>query len=62
MKHRQAIQMGLFVLRTFAQDEEIQTIHLPIVFTAILDIVNVRSSTSVSWSGDLTSNSTKNFS
>lgn len=30
-----------FILKNFAQDEEIQTIHLPIIFGAILDIVDV---------------------
>jgi len=37
----QAIRMVLFILKTFSQDEEIQTIHLPIVFSAIMDIVDV---------------------
>lgn len=38
----QAIRMASFILKAFAQDEEIQTIHLPIVFVAILDILDVR--------------------
>lgn len=37
----QAIRMVQFILKNFAQDEEIQTIHLPIIFGAILDIVDV---------------------
>ncbi|KAK7025465.1 hypothetical protein VNI00_015993 [Paramarasmius palmivorus] len=35
----EAIDMVLFVLKTFSQDEEIQTIHLPLIFTAVLDLV-----------------------
>ena len=33
--------MVSFVLTTFAQDEEIQTIHMPLIFTAILDLLLV---------------------
>ncbi|KAI3621823.1 hypothetical protein WG66_015956 [Moniliophthora roreri] len=36
-----AIDMVLFVLNTFSQDEEIQTIHLPLIFTAILDLMQL---------------------
>lgn len=36
--------MTTFVLNTFSQDEEIQTIHLPIVFAAIMDVLEVESS------------------
>ncbi|KAL0565856.1 hypothetical protein V5O48_016166, partial [Marasmius crinis-equi] len=38
----EAIEMVLFVLTTFAQDEEIQTIHLPLIFSAILDLLLLR--------------------
>ncbi|RDB28675.1 Protein dopey [Hypsizygus marmoreus] len=38
----EAIRMVLFILTTFAQDQEIQTIHLPIVFAAILDIIDLQ--------------------
>lgn len=31
-----------FVLQTFSQDEEIQTIHLPVIFAGIVDLINVR--------------------
>ncbi|KAF9270860.1 hypothetical protein L218DRAFT_952937 [Marasmius fiardii PR-910] len=41
-QHFEAIDMAEFVLTTFAQDEEIQTIHLPLIFTAILDLVLIR--------------------
>jgi hypothetical protein len=34
--------MVLFILRTFAQEEEIQTIHLPIIFASITDLLDVR--------------------
>ncbi|KAG7099897.1 hypothetical protein E1B28_001698 [Marasmius oreades] len=37
-EHFEAIDMVIFVLTTFTQDEEIQTIHLPLIFTAILDL------------------------
>lgn len=37
----QAIQMALFILKTFVQDEEIQTIHLPIIFAGIVDLLDV---------------------
>lgn len=37
-----AIKMVSFILETFSQDEEIQTIHLPIAFSAIVDVLNVR--------------------
>jgi len=33
--------MVLFILKNFSQDEEIQTIHLPIMFTAIVDLLDV---------------------
>ena len=39
----QRIRLAMFVLKTFSsQEEETQTIHLPIVFSAILDVINVR--------------------
>lgn len=35
--------MALFILRTFkAQDDEIQGLHLPVVFSAVMDVLNVR--------------------
>lgn len=35
--------MALFILRTFnVQDEEIQGLHLPVVFSAVMNILNVR--------------------
>lgn len=34
--------MALFILRTFkVQDEEIQGLHLPVVFSALMNILNV---------------------
>lgn len=40
--HSQAIRMVMFILKTFSlQDEEIQLIHLPVVFSAIMDVLNV---------------------
>ncbi|KAG6813245.1 hypothetical protein H0H92_012882 [Tricholoma furcatifolium] len=36
----EAIRLVQFVLKTFAQDEEIQTIHLPIIFAAVLDLID----------------------
>ncbi|KAG6841563.1 hypothetical protein C0991_009598 [Blastosporella zonata] len=38
----EAIRMVQFILKTFAQDEEIQTIHLPIIFAAILDLIDLQ--------------------
>ncbi|KAF8079121.1 Dopey, N-terminal-domain-containing protein [Lyophyllum atratum] len=38
----EAIRMVQFILKTFAQDDEIQTIHLPIIFAAILDIIDLQ--------------------
>ncbi|KAG6911306.1 hypothetical protein DXG01_002145 [Tephrocybe rancida] len=38
----EAIRMVHFILKTFAQDDEIQTIHLPIIFAAILDLIDVQ--------------------
>ncbi|KAG6851405.1 hypothetical protein H0H93_005803 [Arthromyces matolae] len=37
----EATRMVHFILKTFAQDDEMQTIHLPIIFTSILDLINV---------------------
>jgi hypothetical protein len=34
--------MVLFILRTFPQEEEIQTIHLPVIFASIADLLDVR--------------------
>ena len=40
----EAIRMTKFLLETFqVQDEEVQTIHLPIVFSAISESIRVRS-------------------
>jgi len=36
--------MALFILKSFTQDEEIQSIHLPIVFTALVDLLSVSKS------------------
>ncbi|KAJ7103154.1 Dopey, N-terminal-domain-containing protein, partial [Mycena belliarum] len=38
----EAIRMVLFILRTFTQEEEIQTIHLPIIFASLTDVLDVR--------------------
>jgi hypothetical protein len=39
----EAIRMTKFLLETFqVQDEEVQTIHLPIVFSAISESIRVR--------------------
>jgi len=35
------IQLSKFILQTFTQDDEIQTIHLPIVFSALFELVEV---------------------
>ena len=35
--------MALFMLRTFhVHDEEIQGLHFPVVFSAIMNVLNVR--------------------
>ncbi|KAG6879371.1 hypothetical protein C0992_003191 [Termitomyces sp. T32_za158] len=41
-KDIEAIRMVQFLLKTFSQDDEIQTIHLPIIFTAVLDLIDVQ--------------------
>lgn len=39
----QAIHMALFMLRTFhVHDEEIQGLHFPVIFSAIMNVLNVR--------------------
>ncbi|KAF8640453.1 hypothetical protein AX17_000117 [Amanita inopinata Kibby_2008] len=38
----EALQMVLFVLKSFSQDEEIVTIHLPILYSAIVDFVDLQ--------------------
>ena len=39
----EAIRMTKFLLETFqVQDEEVQTIHLPIVFSAVSESIRVR--------------------
>ncbi|KAF7307364.1 Dopey-N domain-containing protein [Mycena indigotica] len=37
----EAIEMILFVLKTFVQDEEVRTIHLPIIFASLVDLVDI---------------------
>lgn len=37
----EAVQMMAFILNSFAQDEEITTLHLPIAYTGIVDVVDV---------------------
>jgi hypothetical protein len=37
----EAVQMMAFILNSFAQDEEITTLHLPIVYAGIVDVVDV---------------------
>ncbi|KAJ6601434.1 Dopey, N-terminal-domain-containing protein [Mycena vulgaris] len=44
----EAIRMVLFILRTFAQEEEIQTIHLPIIFASLTDLLDIQIQQSVS--------------
>ncbi|KAG5652198.1 hypothetical protein H0H81_005933 [Sphagnurus paluster] len=41
-KQFEAIQMVQFILKNFSQDDEIQTIHLPIILVAILDLVDLQ--------------------
>ncbi|KAJ7665387.1 Dopey, N-terminal-domain-containing protein [Mycena polygramma] len=43
----EAIRMVLFILRTFTQEEEIQTIHLPIIFASITDLLDIQIQRSV---------------
>ncbi|KAJ7070662.1 Dopey, N-terminal-domain-containing protein [Mycena amicta] len=43
----EAIDMVLFILRTFSQDEEVQTIHLPIIFASLADLVDIQVQRSV---------------
>ncbi|KIK71711.1 hypothetical protein GYMLUDRAFT_33858 [Collybiopsis luxurians FD-317 M1] len=38
----EAIDMVTFMLKTFSQDEEIQTIHLPIIFAGLVDLLDIR--------------------
>ncbi|KAJ6623058.1 Dopey, N-terminal-domain-containing protein [Mycena sp. CBHHK59/15] len=44
----EAIRMFLFILRTFVQEEEIQTIHLPIIFASLTDLLDIQIQQSVS--------------
>lgn len=37
----EAVQMMAFILNSFAQDEEIITLHLPITYAGIVDVVDV---------------------
>lgn len=41
-KQFEAIHMVQFILKAFSQDEEVQTIHLPIIFAAIMDLVDLQ--------------------
>ncbi|KAJ6520217.1 Dopey, N-terminal-domain-containing protein [Mycena sanguinolenta] len=43
----EALRMVLFILRTFPQDEEIRTIHLPIIFASITDLLDIQIQRSV---------------
>ncbi|KIL71408.1 hypothetical protein M378DRAFT_188883 [Amanita muscaria Koide BX008] len=38
----EAIQMILFILKTFSQDEEMVTIHLPVLYAGIADLVDAQ--------------------
>jgi len=38
----QAIRLIQFILTTFTHDEEIQSIHLPIIFAGVIDFLAVR--------------------
>ncbi|KAF7303085.1 Dopey-N domain-containing protein [Mycena kentingensis (nom. inval.)] len=38
----EALEMVLFILKTFSQDEEVQTIHLPILFAGLVDLLNIQ--------------------
>ncbi|KAJ7755024.1 Dopey, N-terminal-domain-containing protein [Mycena maculata] len=44
----EAIRMVLFILSTFVQEEEIQTIHLPIIFASIADLLDIQIQRSIS--------------
>ncbi|KAJ3774387.1 Dopey, N-terminal-domain-containing protein [Lentinula raphanica] len=37
----EAIDMMLFILKTFSQDEEVQTIHFPLIFAALVDLLQI---------------------
>ncbi len=41
----EGIELVRFVLRTFPQDEELQTLHFPVILAGIVDVMNVRLST-----------------
>ncbi|KAJ3739812.1 Dopey, N-terminal-domain-containing protein [Lentinula detonsa] len=41
-KHFEAIAMMLFILKTFSQDEEVQTIHFPLIFAALVDLLEIQ--------------------
>ncbi|KAF9067320.1 Dopey, N-terminal-domain-containing protein [Rhodocollybia butyracea] len=38
----EAIDMVLFILRTFSQDEEAQTVHFPLMFSAVMDLLDIQ--------------------
>lgn len=37
----QAINLVRFVLRSFPHDEELQTLHFPVILAGIVDLMNV---------------------
>ncbi|PFH49049.1 hypothetical protein AMATHDRAFT_5245 [Amanita thiersii Skay4041] len=41
-KHDEAIRMVQFVLGSFSQDEEMITIHLPVIFSAMTDLIDLQ--------------------
>ncbi|KAJ3516253.1 hypothetical protein NLJ89_g1234 [Agrocybe chaxingu] len=44
----EATRLIRFILKSFSQDEEVQTIHLPVVFSAIIDLMAVEIQTNPS--------------
>ncbi|KIY52670.1 hypothetical protein FISHEDRAFT_69486 [Fistulina hepatica ATCC 64428] len=38
----EAISLACFLVQTFSQDEDVQTLYLPIVFSAIVDVIDMR--------------------
>ncbi|KAJ7269339.1 Dopey, N-terminal-domain-containing protein [Mycena haematopus] len=63
----EALRMVLFILRTFPQEEEIQTIHLPIIFASITDLLDIQIQRSVartltpSWRRETTAKSQRPY-
>lgn len=37
----EGIELVRFILRTFPQDEELQTLHFPVILAGIVDVMNV---------------------